>query len=194
LFDSTGNSLGNNQLFANGNRGLQKIVDGISGQSLTFKGVGNIPVWSGGLREYRASTVQSILNSTDTKVLYDIAITTTGDIGLTLNAGVFTNNTGATLILDVSYQVAFDLNPAGSRVIYIGLGTPFTSSRRGVLDVTASTDFTVLSSTAKIVLAANASFFVGVWQNSGTTIGINGAYAGMPTGQSSFIQIQRVLS
>ena len=194
LFDATGNSLGNNQLFANGTTGLQKIVDGITGQSLTFKGAGNIPVWSGGLREYRASTVQTLAIATDAKVLYDTAITTVGDIGLTLNAGVFTNNTGAQLILDVSYQVAFELSQNGSRVAYIGLGALPTSNRRAMLDLPASTDYTILSSTAKIVLAANASFYIGAWQNSVATLGINGAYAGMPSGQSSFIQIQRVLS
>jgi hypothetical protein len=138
--------------------------------------------------------VQTILSSTDTTVLYDTVVTTVGDIGLTLSAGTFTNNTGAQLILDVSYQVAFALSSNGSRVAYIGLGTPFSSSRRGMLDLPASTDFTILSSAAKIVLAANASFYVAVWQNSTASLGINGAYAAMATGQSSFIQIQRVLS
>jgi hypothetical protein len=194
LLDWTGNSLGNNQLFANGNRGLQKITDGIAGQSLTFTGAGNIPVWSGGLREYSASTVQSVAVSTDTIVLYDTVVTTVGDIGLTLRAGVFTNNTGDQLILDVSYQVAFEQSSYGSRVVYIGLGSFPSTNRRAVLDGPASTDFPVLSSTAKIVLAADASFYIGVWQNSLTSIGINGAYAGMLTGQSSFIQIQRILS
>ena len=120
---------------------------------------------------------QTISNNTDTAVLFPDIIRSVGDIGLTYNAGTFTNNTGTTLTLLVNATVTFASNSTGARVSYILHSfNGFVSIMNTPANVGATTSH-VLSSV--LCLYATEFFVVKVVQTCTTTLDIN-ASSGKP--------------
>jgi hypothetical protein len=124
--------------------------------------------WSSNLQARNHSTTQSISNVTDTVLLYDTADTINrGSAVLSYNNGVFTNTSGSTIVIMVTFSTSWATNGTGARACYIRLNGN-ASSRFGSLNSAAvSGDFTMVTGSSLISLANNDYISIMAYQNSG---------------------------
>jgi hypothetical protein len=121
---------------------------------------------------YQNATI-NIPDQTDTVLEYQVSDgTSQGTTGITYNAGVFTNTSGRTIVISVSFSVYWlSLNSTGARTIYILLTNGSSTRRLGIQGVQSNaSDYTYLSASAVFRLDNNDSFVTRAWQNSGITL------------------------
>jgi len=112
----------------------------------------------------------TIPNETNTILQYQVLDgTSQGTTGLTYNAGVFTNTSGRTIVVSVTFTVFWlTASSTGARVIYITLTNGASTRRPCVQGVQANaSDYTYLNGSAVFALANNDYFTTNAWQNSG---------------------------
>jgi hypothetical protein len=144
---------------------------GSAGQVLTSGGVGLPPIWAAGggggsVSTYsfrKPTTVQSIPHNSSTTVFFDTVTVNTTSLGY--SAGIFTNTSGTTLNVMVSYNIGFSPNASGIRKI--ALNSSILGNMSGCeLAATTSVPM-ILTATSLVQLAHNATFIITAFQNSG---------------------------
>jgi hypothetical protein len=120
----------------------------------------------------QGTTTQTIANNTDTLITNFSSIITNGTTGITYSAGVFTNNSGRTQVVNVIYTLGWagsnniTSNTVGTRAGYISSG----AYRYAQSEIATCDHFPQVSGSANLVLAPSDTFGLNGWQNSGTTI------------------------
>ena len=114
----------------------------------------------------------NVNQSTSYTVLFPNTLRSVGNVGLTYSAGVFTNSTGQTLILNVSANWSFINNTTGNRAGWIthsGL-----TGYIGFVDLPASntTEPSGVSVNTTLCLLNGENFYLTTWRNSGSSLDI----------------------
>ena len=144
---------------------------GTAGQVLTSTGPTTAPTWQSGggggsVSTYsfrKPTTVQSIPHNSSTTVFFDTVTVNTTSLGY--SAGVFTNTSGTTLNVMVSYNIGFSPNASGIRKI--ALNSSILGSMSGCELASTTSVPMILTATSLVQLAHNATFIITAFQNSG---------------------------
>jgi hypothetical protein len=119
----------------------------------------------------RNSNDVSLPNTQDVAVIFDSLYTevSEGSTGISYGGTFFTNTSGTTLILFVTYHVEFSPNPNGARASYILFNNdPFRRFGQNITQ--APSDFTDQTGTAILKMQPGDFFQLFMWHNAGTTL------------------------
>ena len=122
--------------------------------------------------QYGLGTAISIPSGTATTISFPYLFNYQGTAGITAsgtNNTTFTNTSGQTLVVIVSYVIKWNSNSTGSRYSTILYNN---SQRYGTNDVQACNDYPEFGGTAVIVMSNNDYININCWQNSGSSINI----------------------
>ena len=123
------------------------------------------------------SNPTNVLTGVDTLIAWDNVDTNSS--GLTHANGVITNNTTSTKTVNITYQVTYAINSIGVRASYLTQNAEVGASsttKFGYTQVAATSgDTTTLTGSGSLVLAPGDTVRLGVYQSSGTTLGVGGA-------------------
>lgn len=118
------------------------------------------------LSEY-LSTSQTIPTNINVTVLFDTNYNSQGNTGLSYSGGTFTNISGQTQVVAVTYSICYIVSSnssLGSRSTWVSYNSGTTLFAES--NVQADNDNTTLAATAIIILNNNDTFAVQTWQNS----------------------------
>ena len=147
--------------------GINKGVDGTNGATGLQGAKGDTGTVATAFAYYHNtnSTKQTFADRVFTNVLFPNVSRTIGTLGITQNAGRFTNSSGATIIVSASAFWSYASNSTGNRVFSLN------HSQLGYLiykNVTANSSFDTADSLSyTFSLLANESFSFDGWQLSG---------------------------
>jgi hypothetical protein len=135
----------------------------------------------------RVATTQNINSSSITTILFDAAdVFNSASFPLSYSAGVWTNNSGQTVMCTISFTVSFTSNGTGVRQAWIVVNGANNVGRFAYISLSG---LDILAGSATIVLNNGETFGINTWQTSGATASVGGAVGGMDTGFSTRIQI-----
>lgn len=128
------------------------------------------------------TNVQSIANNTNVRVLFNNESFNT--TSLTFAGGTFTNNTGTTMYVNVSYQVAFSSSNVGYRASWIQTSGDPTQSKYGAMFTTTNGATAQINNGSSVIPVSgnNGQFAIYAAQNSGIALTIG--HASDPVRQS----------
>lgn len=144
----------------------------------------------------RAGSSQTISNYTETVVYFNTVDTDfehlPSSVGISYNNGVFTNTSGKSITITISFMLAWESSPVGTRVAWLrfsGINTKILGydTRDAVLG-----DITTNSGAVTFSLANNDFFSVMCWHTASGSLVLNGAGGGLLSGYAGRIQISRV--
>lgn len=137
---------------------------------------------------YSALATQFIANNTPTTVLFPTPDVSTFGTDIAYSAGIFTNNSGETLTLEVSYSVRFNFITAGALYggrIIISSSTIYYAQSLGHSFLSGAT---AITGTSLVQIPNGGTLRVEVYQNSGATRDIS-----IPVGSgASVITIKKI--
>jgi hypothetical protein len=127
---------------------------------------------------YHSNTPQTITTVVQTAILYPTNDYSTFGTNLAYSAGLFTNNSGHTMYLIVSYSFRMLSVPSGTNqingTIIVAGGSPFFAQSGITQGVTGNNDIAI-SGTSLVQLANGVSFGTYAYQSSGGSLTISGA-------------------
>ena len=174
----------------------QVLTVNSSGTGLQYSTIANTSV-TGSVLALRQSTGQNTTSGSGLSVSFDTADTelavNPSNVGITVTGNnTFTNNTGSSMTITVSYQVSWTVNGSGQRYSWIQRNSTFNRVAM-VTSVPFGGDGCVQSSSATFSLASGEGFIIGAYQNSGSTLTLNAAGIGMNAGYAGRLQITRII-
>lgn len=118
---------------------------------------------------------QSVANNTMVTVLLDSvdSTMTTGTSSISYSAGIFTNTSGHTVTVLVSYMTQWPQNGTGIRNAFL-YSSQNTSQFLFAAGAASPNDLPRNNGTGTLVMQPNDWFSLKVWQNSGTTLSMTG--------------------
>lgn len=167
-------------------------------ESLNFQGLVNASAQQsvvGATMARKQANAQLQYNATEITINYDTVDTSmdylSNLVGVTYSNGRITNTSGSTIVISVYTQNIFIGSGAGVRWCWLQKsdGTRIGQVRG---DGNASQDATVNVVVPNLVMAAGESFYFASWQNSGTTLTVNGNGSGLASPNSGRMLITRI--
>lgn len=148
----------------------------------------------------RASGSQSHANNAMVNLLYntDDVGNNSGNVGLTYNAGKFTNTTGGIAVYSLHYNSTFSSNTNQQRSIICQVNGNTTTARMGWQNRfggSTPSETVGISGCVLLSLSNNEYFYIATWENSGLTLydNVPDTDTGLSAGYAGKIEIYRLM-
>lgn len=118
------------------------------------------------------STTTSIINNYCVVITFDTIYNSLGTTGITYSGGTFTNTSGSTIVVSITYTVNYgNSSSAGTRQTFLNYNCASGGANRyGCASSPGNNDYNIVSGSVIMVLNNNDYILLNAWQNSGSTL------------------------